>query len=1375
MTLRNPVVLSVFPCALALGLLVHDDVFGACNLIPVAKKTFPSVMGSIVDPLTVAGRSTSLRVNPVCDGSAGFEAAPMLNAVTLRFEPPTGAGATDVPIDPGTIVVSDCSLPGGRCAELSFETPDTTLLLPPNGLAGPARIFVRDAGAAVVAEIAELFLPTTGCDRRAEQVFEKLTVLPPANVFADVVTGTLTEIFATVDGGNNLLVPFDYWGGGVKTVLAETPGSPVAIFLDGQADVPALGALDPNTLPDVLAAKTDPSRFVRSFTLDGRPLPPLLRVTSTGGLFGTADAVESVLRVARIDDDDGTDIHDFTDRLTAGKGVILLSALSAGTNDPVPLTSLRSSSASVGYVREELRETTNLNAGSGDADLDDFVVQVASSDDGTATSTHKAVKRVQAPSGFALPALATSDDVIAFLESEVDQNSTDLNFDGDVEDGIVRIFDRTGGELGLTSTVAASTAPLIDGTNVVASDNTLFVRSPGAIGNRVAGDAVDLEISPDGAHVYALRTAGPSSSAIDIYDRNSSTGDLAFSAAGPLLSGGKASHIALSSDGLSVYALQAFIVTQYSRNPVTGALAFAVSNGVGVTSATAIGINPASGRVYLFDSAYTELPASPTPSFLSYDASLAGLPFATSVTGGAIPTDIYVDTTGTTLFAATDTPGDVRTCGTAITGPSLGGSINCSGSGFPTGIDAALMAPDGVTYLIGSGVINYAGGAFVPSAVDDPRFAEGNRLVVSRNGRYFYVVDTEHVAIFRRTPTIGALVPLEVVDRPTDLAAFVPTAQPAATDDDRHLYVGAGAVVGPMFQQIATLRTDSVLQSIETATGVLRATEPPTNAVATLADRALVLTPETGAGVDLNFDGDNLDDVAQLLDVSTGADVLTSLNVAAIRGDLGANLIAIAVPEANEAGLDRNADGDVKDHVLAVVDASAPGTPTNTSIAVDQIGVSGDAVVVITPEANDGFSDLNGDLDAQDRVIRVYDEPSGVITELGWAADEFVVVGSLVAFRSPEAEFGAGIVLNGDGDTQDSVMFVYDIASDTLINTGRAAIPCELPGCELGTPYKVRGQTVSFLTDEVEQAADLNGDGDSIDIVLTVFNFPSASNQVVDTAVDDATMPSAVEPKLPPFPETILEGTLLLAEAKESEIGLDINEDGVVNDEVVVLVAGDADEDGIFDDFDSCVEQTNATQTDVDADGLGDTACDPSPAACPASPLVSCKAPAASKAQLHIKDKGPADKRALKFKWGKGAMTTLADIGDPLVSDPVYSVCVYDSSGAGDALLRAGVPPGGTCSGKACWREQPGKGFKYKDKAGSAGGVQQLQLRAGDTGKAKLQVKGKGAGLVLPMLPLTGAVTAQLHVDEGVRHECWSATFSTSLKNDPEQYKAKSD
>ena len=80
--------------------------------------------------------------------------------------------------------------------------------------------------------------------------------------------------------------------------------------------------------------------------------------------------------------------------------------------------------------------------------------------------------------------------------------------------------------------------------------------------------------------------------------------------------------------------------------------------------------------------------------------------------------------------------------------------------------------------------------------------------------------------------------------------------------------------------------------------------------------------------------------------------------------------------------------------------------------------------------------------------------------------------------------------LNGDGDTFDDVLFVYDAAKNRVIETGLAAvhgIGRDVSSFLFVVPPAVLGDTVVFLVHEPAQGlTDLNGDGDTFDAVFFI-------------------------------------------------------------------------------------------------------------------------------------------------------------------------------------------------------------------------------------------------------------------------------------------------
>ncbi len=175
---------------------------------------------------------------------------------------------------------------------------------------------------------------------------------------------------------------------------------------------------------------------------------------------------------------------------------------------------------------------------------------------------------------------------------------------------------------------------------------------------------------------------------------------------------------------------------------------------------------------------------------------------------------------------------------------------------------------------------------------------------------------------------------------------------------------------------------------------------------------------------------------------------------------------------------------------------------------------------------------------------------------------------------------------------------------------------------------------------------------------------------------------------------------------------------------------------------------------------------------CGTAPLSGCRRPIQSaKASVLAKNAEPDDaKDLLKWKWLKGERTTTAEWGTPL-STTSYQLCLYDSTGL---RLSATIPPGGTCLGKPCWKAAGITGFKYKNKALTPDGIQQLTLKAGADGKAKIGLLGKGGNLAMPDLSTLGQpVTVQIQNSDEL---CWEAIYSSPpTAQSPALFKDKAD
>jgi len=518
------------------------------------------------------------------------------------------------------------------------------------------------------------------------------------------------------------------------------------------------------------------------------------------------------------------------------------------------------------------------------------------------------------------------------------------------------------------------------------------------------------------------------------------------------------------------------------------------------------------------------------------------------------------------------------------------------------------------------------------------------------------------------------------------------------------------------------------------------------------------------------------------------------------------------------------------------------GLCANHSLSAHRIRAEGDLFVM---EIEEGFMefcsvDVNQNLSDTDRFPFLYDAATGTehVLELPMSTtfdpDEPVPV--VVGKRTASASCGSDVLLvaystyeqngytpdwNGDGDFDDEVLVVYDAVSGTLRSTGQAVTPCGFAACDPRQPYRIDGDKVYFLTEEAAQGnSDLNGDGDSDDLVLQVYDF-CADNSATTGAVDAGALD----------PQVVRDSSLLLLNnAGRCDAGVascdplagDCPEEAFCETDICdagsgfctrhasiacaddtdcarcllrvptscrstdecpdsttcepqiitsVTSAVDSDGDGVTDGLDNCPATFNADQHDLDGDGVGD-ACDAD--SCSTAPLVGCRAPATGGASIGYSDRGDTKKK-LTWKWGKGPATTTAELADPLLGD-TYQLCVYD----GSTKVASAVAFGGKICGTAkkpqpCWKATS-KGYKFKDKAAAPSGVSGVGLTGSpDAGKAKLKIIGKGANLTVPDL---GALGPQLIVQlQNMGSElCFESRFTAPFKkHDSTQLKASSD
>lgn len=301
---------------------------------------------------------------------------------------------------------------------------------------------------------------------------------------------------------------------------------------------------------------------------------------------------------------------------------------------------------------------------------------------------------------------------------------------------------------------------------------------------------------------------------------------------------------------------------------------------------------------------------------------------------------------------------------------------------------------------------------------------------------------------------------------------------------------------------------------------------------------AAVQASENGTD-DLNSDGDMDDNSHILVHVPTGAVInpgLSGRGSSATRATLGDDLALLPVSEQEQGNTDFNGNGSSTDIVAFIVDLQT-SEQRLIPMSVTQGTESRVAPVpggFVFGAGEFGTGDLNQDGDTSDLVLQAYDHATGLVTNLGVAVAEVSrgLVGSKIRVQLDEV--GQGQDFNGDGDTLDSVLGLYDTADGTLSNTGMAA-----------TRYAgMSGSRLLYFMDEASQGAtDRNGDGDALDWIPVLLDDSTGSITVFPVAVNPFTLI---------LREDYLQGEFVLLPVWEfGQGGADLNGDGDAFDNIL--------------------------------------------------------------------------------------------------------------------------------------------------------------------------------------------------------------------------------
>lgn len=261
-------------------------------------------------------------------------------------------------------------------------------------------------------------------------------------------------------------------------------------------------------------------------------------------------------------------------------------------------------------------------------------------------------------------------------------------------------------------------------------------------------------------------------------------------------------------------------------------------------------------------------------------------------------------------------------------------------------------------------------------------------------------------------------------------------------------------------------------------------------------------TDEGAVGLDLNKDGFVTSGMWVIQCYDRVAGKLVNTQQEGYYPSISEEVIAFDLYEQNGNGpqfyKDWNQDGDLQDYIVAYYDLST-GVMVNTLADGRYPDIDGDRIAFFTYESSVGplpGTDLNGDFDTNDPVIRYYTISTGAVTNTTAAGIDPSISGNTIAFSTWESwcwnpatgQVEAGIPgpdLNLDGDLTDYLLRWCIVGGGKQCANQECQYPCVDQG------------VVVFAHDEMEDDGplDLDTDTDTIDMVLESYDIHTGASK----------------------------------------------------------------------------------------------------------------------------------------------------------------------------------------------------------------------------------------------------------------------------------------